>query len=171
MAPLGPAEEALLLGLNPVGHALESRGGVHGAVRHRLFHFWNLEQYQRRKSGDLPSLSGALSGDHNLPAPHAHCVGQFFICFFPCSPAKSREIPQNPAKPRARVTISPCLVTLCPATAPCLPCLVVESQVESTDFLIFFRHRLYEFIQGVPNFLYTYTYVEKLKMRSVNLVS
>ena len=25
--------------------------------------------------------------------------------------------------------------------------------------------------QGVPNFLYTYTYVEKLKTRSANLVS
>ncbi len=32
---LGPAEEALLLGLNVVGHALRVGGGVRGAARHR----------------------------------------------------------------------------------------------------------------------------------------
>ncbi len=46
-------------------------GGAH-------FHFLNLEQYQRRKSGDLSNLSYALSEDRNLPATHARCVEIFF---------------------------------------------------------------------------------------------
>ncbi len=46
------------------------------------FHFWNLELYQRRKSGHLPNLLDVLSENCNLPAPHAHCVEQNFYVSF-----------------------------------------------------------------------------------------
>ncbi len=58
------------------------------------FHFWNLEQYQRRKSGDLPNLSDALSGDRNLPAPHAHCVEQNFVFLSLRFSSRSRVVPR-----------------------------------------------------------------------------
>ena len=47
-----------------------------------VLHFWNLEQYQRRKSRDRPNLSDARSEDRNLPALHVRCVERNFMYMF-----------------------------------------------------------------------------------------
>ncbi len=49
---------------------------------------------QRRKSGDLPSLSGALSGGRNLPAPHAPWRGEKFH-FLSLRVSSRKHLPGN----------------------------------------------------------------------------
>ncbi len=73
----------------------------------RATHFSLLESraVQRRKSGDSPNLSGALSGGRNLPAPHAPWHGAKFrvsvlAVFLPHTHAKSVRMAEASSRHR-----------------------------------------------------------------------